>query len=254
MDSSLQNYRLMAIYAVVDFIFHSHECKWWHDWAGYPVARKKNDWGLHDTLWGVNCCCQNDPNANNTRKGLTWTPVWHMFWRGEGSLREGGPMLIVQKTIISWVTWRPLLLKKGKIKEIMYRKARLNNVHNLGGIWKENGVNCRRSTEKKGLRFSRPQPECQQPNSRWPGIIKFFPARESLISDIPAGDGKIANPFLQCSYPPPYEQRFFHLDRIYARRWSLPLCVCSVAGIFAALSNLRLLLWLSHSICTNSPS
>ncbi len=24
----------------------------------------------------------------------------------------------------------------------------------------------------------------------WPGIIKFFPARESLVSDIPAGDGK----------------------------------------------------------------
>ncbi len=29
----------------------------------------------------------------------------------------------------------------------------------------------------------------------WPGIIQLFPARESLISDIPAGDGKIANLF-----------------------------------------------------------
>ncbi len=29
-------------------------------------------------------------------------------------------------------------------------------------------------------------------------IVKFFPARESLVSDIPAGDGKIANLFLQC--------------------------------------------------------
>ena len=27
---------------------------------------------------------------------------------------------------------------------------------------------------------------------------KLFPARESLISDIPAGDGKMANLFLQC--------------------------------------------------------
>jgi hypothetical protein len=29
----------------------------------------------------------------------------------------------------------------------------------------------------------------------WLGIIKLFPARESLVSDIPAGDGKIANIF-----------------------------------------------------------
>jgi hypothetical protein len=28
-----------------------------------------------------------------------------------------------------------------------------------------------------------------------PGIIKFFPARDSLVSDIPAGDGKIAKLF-----------------------------------------------------------
>jgi hypothetical protein len=31
------------------------------------------------------------------------------------------------------------------------------------------------------------------------GIIKFFPSRESLVSDIPAGDRKIANLFLQCN-------------------------------------------------------
>jgi hypothetical protein len=34
-----------------------------------------------------------------------------------------------------------------------------------------------------------------QPNSPWPGIIKLFPARESLINDIPAGDGKNYNIF-----------------------------------------------------------
>ncbi len=28
-------------------------------------------------------------------------------------------------------------------------------------------------------------------NSPWPWIIKLFPAKESLVSDIPAGDGKI---------------------------------------------------------------
>jgi hypothetical protein len=28
-----------------------------------------------------------------------------------------------------------------------------------------------------------------------PGIVKIFPARDSLVSDIPAGDGKIMNLF-----------------------------------------------------------
>ncbi len=31
-----------------------------------------------------------------------------------------------------------------------------------------------------------------------PGIIEFFPARESMVSDIPAEDGNIANFFLHC--------------------------------------------------------
>ncbi len=53
-------------------------------------------------------------------------------------------------------------------------------------------------TVKKGYWFSRPQPGCHLPNPPWAGIIKLFPARESLVSDIPAGDGKIANLFLQC--------------------------------------------------------
>ncbi len=36
------------------------------------------------------------------------------------------------------------------------------------------------------------------PNSPWPGIIEVFPARESLVRDILAGDGKNDNLFLQC--------------------------------------------------------
>ncbi len=44
-------------------------------------------------------------------------------------------------------------------------------------------------------RFSRPQPGCHFPNSPLPGIIKLSSARESLVSDIPAGDGKIDNLF-----------------------------------------------------------
>ncbi len=53
-------------------------------------------------------------------------------------------------------------------------------------------------TVKKSLRFSSPQSWCQLPNSSWPGRIKLFPARESLVSDIPAGEKKIAYLFLQC--------------------------------------------------------
>ena len=31
------------------------------------------------------------------------------------------------------------------------------------------------------------------------GLVKLFPAWESLVSDIPAGDGNTAKPFLQCT-------------------------------------------------------
>jgi hypothetical protein len=55
--------------------------------------------------------------------------------------------------------------------------------------------------KKKVSGFSRPQPGCHLPNSPWAGIIKFFPARKSMVSDIPAGDGKTDNLFLQCKLP-----------------------------------------------------
>jgi hypothetical protein len=60
-------------------------------------------------------------------------------------------------------------------------------------------------TVKKGERFSRPQSGCHLPNSPWPGIISIpgvFPARESLVSDIPTGDGKNSSLFLQCMARP----------------------------------------------------
>jgi hypothetical protein len=53
-------------------------------------------------------------------------------------------------------------------------------------------------TVKKGYNFFHPQPGYHYPSSPWPGIIKLFPARESLISDIPAGDGKNYNLLIQC--------------------------------------------------------
>jgi hypothetical protein len=48
---------------------------------------------------------------------------------------------------------------------------------------------------------TRSQPGSHLLNSAWREIIKLFPARESLVSDVPAGDGKIANLFLQCTVP-----------------------------------------------------
>ncbi len=54
------------------------------------------------------------------------------------------------------------------------------------------------STIYLNLRNQHLQCECHFPNSP-PGIIKLFPRRESLVSDIPAGDGKTANLFLQCT-------------------------------------------------------
>ncbi len=48
------------------------------------------------------------------------------------------------------------------------------------------------------------------PNSPWPGLIKLFPQRETLVSDIPAGDGKTAN-------------LFYSVDRLTANGWFAPI-------------------------------
>ncbi len=48
---------------------------------------------------------------------------------------------------------------------------------------------------KKRLMIFPFQPGCHLPNSPWPGKIKLFPARESLVNDIPARDGKTVNFF-----------------------------------------------------------
>jgi hypothetical protein len=58
----------------------------------------------------------------------------------------------------------------------------------------ENSLNCKKS-------FAVFLPGCHLPNSPWPGIIKLFQARESLVSDIPAGDGKTLTFFYSVRYP-----------------------------------------------------
>ncbi len=53
--------------------------------------------------------------------------------------------------------------------------------------------------------------------------IKLFPPRKSLISDIPAGDEKTANPFLQCREPSLPE--YLHLNP-YAKFYEAPGSWC----------------------------
>ena len=56
-------------------------------------------------------------------------------------------------------------------------------------------------TVKNGLRFFVQFPNRDVTNQTLPGqgIVKLFPARESLVIDIPSGDSKIAKLFLQCN-------------------------------------------------------
>jgi hypothetical protein len=54
------------------------------------------------------------------------------------------------------------------------------------------GSCLRLHTVRKSYPFSLLQPGCHLLYSPWPGIIKLFPARET-VSDIQAGDGKMVN-------------------------------------------------------------
>jgi hypothetical protein len=67
-------------------------------------------------------------------------------------------------------------------------------------------------TVKKGLRHSRPRPGCHLPNSQWPVKIYLFPPRESLVSDIPVGDGNVANLFLRMCSNVRVSAAFYQLD------------------------------------------
>jgi hypothetical protein len=51
----------------------------------------------------------------------------------------------------------------------------------------------------------------------WAGLIKVFPPIESLASDIPAGDGNVANVFLQC--------RAATLRKYHSSNWFFMFCL-----------------------------
>jgi hypothetical protein len=61
-------------------------------------------------------------------------------------------------------------------------------------------------------RLSMSAPRCK----KWLAIklIKLFPSRQSLVSDIPAGDGNVANLFLQCSPSPTPSTTFLAISTV----------------------------------------
>ncbi len=68
-------------------------------------------------------------------------------------------------------------------------------------------------------------------NSPWAGIIKVFLARASLVSDIPAGDGKIVNLFLQCNIKNSPSSVPEFIDPVFAK--TSPKC------LFLIIENVR---------------
>jgi hypothetical protein len=103
-------------------------------------------------------------------------------------------------------------------------------------------------TVKKGYRFFRQ-------NSPWPEIIKLFPARKSLVSDIPAEDGKTANLFftvhgttaaidpLPCQSMPPMPPPRVSLPSLKAVvRWSVAMARCHLLLAFLISQPRRLCL------------
>ncbi len=67
----------------------------------------------------------------------------------------------------------------------------LNSLHNFPASLYFTSVHC-----KKGYRISRPP----WMSITWRRTIKLFLVSESLVIDIPAGDGKFPNLFLQCKF------------------------------------------------------
>jgi hypothetical protein len=89
---------------------------------------------------------------------------------------------------------------------------------------------------KKVLPVSCPQPVCHPTYPPWPEIVYLFQARERLVSDIPAGEGKIDNFLLQCT-------RVSDIKKIYPvfviyeliRKGSVAKLRCSVCKYFCIL-------------------
>jgi hypothetical protein len=98
---------------------------------------------------------------------------------------------------------------------------------------------------KKRLAVFPSQPGYHLPNSLWPGIIKLFPARESLVSDIPAGDEKIANLFysvpavLFWTQPSSYQTLWCdHWRNVSEQHCSWPPCyIAGVPGVVVVLAD-----------------
>jgi len=64
-------------------------------------------------------------------------------------------------------------------------------LRNVSGISR---VHCKKKSRDSWI--------CFDQTSQGPGLGQLFGARECLVSDIPAGDGKSLNLYLQCKHMP----------------------------------------------------
>jgi hypothetical protein len=84
------------------------------------------------------------------------------------------------------------------------KKLSVSSIHKFRKHWESVGMQVQiyyseHYSVKKKLDIFRPQPVFNLPNAPSSGKIKLFQATEGLVSDIPAGDWKMDNLFLQCS-------------------------------------------------------
>ncbi len=78
------------------------------------------------------------------------------------------------------------------------KKLSVSSIHKFRKHWESVGMQVQLHCKKR-FDISRPQPVFNLPNAPSSEKIKLFQAREGLVSDIPAGDWKMDNLFLQCS-------------------------------------------------------
>jgi hypothetical protein len=75
--------------------------------------------------------------------------------------------------------------------------------HSKSSIFSLSTIHCKKSLatfpSPAGMSLTKLSLGVILQNSPWVGIIKLFQPRESLVSDIPAGDENGANLFLRCS-------------------------------------------------------
>ncbi len=92
---------------------------------------------------------------------------------------------------------------------------------------------------KKGYRHSRQKPGCHSPNSPWARIIKLFPPREILVSDIPGWGREGRQTFLRCvclSFAQTLPAIFDNKSAQQFRFGCRPVCIAGAIIAWAGIS------------------